>query len=87
MGSGFEDDLFREREMLGEAPIFKVNLEPTACRFRHSGMLALATMGEFGDLHPSSDGKTLFATKMTVRQPGEIVRVASGSSIRHPRGR
>ncbi len=57
----------------GEAPIFKVNLDTDGhVVIDSSGMLALATMGEFGDLHPSSDGKTLFATKMTVRQPGEI---------------
>ena len=63
----------------GEAPIFKTDLDG-------NGIAALATKGEFGDLHPSSDGKTLFATKMTVRQPGEINSLAldlRSESTRH----
>jgi tricorn protease-like protein len=53
----------------GEAPIFKTGLDG-------EGLTVFSTTGEFGDLHPASDGKTLFATKMTVRQPGEINSLA-----------
>lgn len=48
----------------GEAPVFNASLD---------GRISLINQsGEFGDLHPSSDGKTLFATRMTVARPGEI---------------
>jgi dipeptidyl aminopeptidase/acylaminoacyl peptidase len=48
----------------GEAPIFRTNL---------NGEIAeLAEHGEYGDLHAGLDNKTLFTTRMTVRQPGEI---------------
>jgi dipeptidyl aminopeptidase/acylaminoacyl peptidase len=53
----------------GEAPIFRTNVD-------HGGITVLATGSEFGDLHPLADGKTLLATKMTVRQPGEIYSFA-----------
>ena len=48
----------------GEAPIFKTGLSGEITK--------LAEHGEYGDLHTSLDSKTLFTTKMTVRQPGEI---------------
>jgi dipeptidyl aminopeptidase/acylaminoacyl peptidase len=30
---------------------------------------------EFGDLHPAADGKTLYASRMTVRSPQEVVSI------------
>ncbi len=35
----------------------------------------LARVGEYGDLHPTADGKLLIATRMTVRAPGEVVEL------------
>ena len=37
-----------------------------------SHLARLTKSGEYGDLHPTPDGKLLIASKMTVRMPGEI---------------
>ncbi len=34
-------------------------------------------LGEYTDLHPTLDGKSLIATRMTVRSPGEVVAIDS----------
>jgi dipeptidyl aminopeptidase/acylaminoacyl peptidase len=45
----------------------------------------LTEAGEYGDLHPTSDGKLLIATRVTVAAPGEVVALDSamiGHSMR-----
>jgi dipeptidyl aminopeptidase/acylaminoacyl peptidase len=37
----------------------------------------LTTEGEYGDLHPIADGKTLVVTRMSVRAPAEVVALDS----------
>jgi dipeptidyl aminopeptidase/acylaminoacyl peptidase len=37
--------------------------------------MVLSKAGEFGDVHPLNDGKTVVASQMTVRMPGEIAAV------------
>lgn len=49
----------------GEASIDSVDIDG-------SHLTKLALSGEFGDLHPTADGKLLIATKMTVRAPAEV---------------
>jgi len=48
----------------GEAPVFKATLD--------GAVWLLAAKGEYGDLHPSADGKRLFAARMTIAQPSEV---------------
>ena len=49
----------------GEATVLVADLD---------GMLAnLELPGEFSELHPLSDGKTVIASRMTVQQPSEVV--------------
>jgi dipeptidyl aminopeptidase/acylaminoacyl peptidase len=45
-------------------------------------LVRLTRTGEYGDLHPSADGRSLVATKMTVRLPGEVYLLGTGSE--HP---
>ncbi len=51
----------------GEAPIFRSNLS--------GGFVQLTQQGEFGDLHPLSDGQTLIASRMTADKPSEVIRI------------
>jgi dipeptidyl aminopeptidase/acylaminoacyl peptidase len=52
----------------GEQPVFSVALD----RGEHN-LSQLTARGEYGDLHPTLDGKAMFATKMTVADPSEVV--------------
>ncbi len=52
----------------GEQPVFSVALD----RGEHN-LSQLTARGEYGDLHPTMDGKAVFATKMTVAGPSEVV--------------
>ncbi|HVJ06918.1 MAG TPA: S9 family peptidase [Acidisarcina sp.] len=56
----------------GEAPVFSVNLDGSDLR-------SLTQAGEYGDLHAAADGH-LFATRMTVQAPSEIVRLDLASA-------
>jgi dipeptidyl aminopeptidase/acylaminoacyl peptidase len=49
----------------GREPVFSVNLDGKDLRELTEG-------GEYGDLHVTSDGKRIIASKMTVRTPPEI---------------
>ena len=51
----------------GEAPAYRVNLS--------GGIVQLTLIGEFGDLHPTRDGKVLIASRMTVEAPAEVFRI------------
>jgi dipeptidyl aminopeptidase/acylaminoacyl peptidase len=51
----------------GEAPAFRSNLD--------GGMVQLTVVGEFGDLHPTPDGKTLIASRVAVNVPGEVMKI------------
>ncbi len=51
----------------GEMPILVANLEG------HSNHLS--DRGEFSDLHPLADGKTILASAMTVDRPPEVIRL------------
>jgi dipeptidyl aminopeptidase/acylaminoacyl peptidase len=50
---------------LGEEPVFSVSLDGKDLR-------ELTESGAYGDLHLTSDGKKIIATKATVRAPGEV---------------
>jgi len=50
----------------GEEPVYSVAADG-------SDLSRLTWAGEFGDLHRTSDGKTLIVSKMTVREPSEGV--------------
>lgn len=52
----------------GRTPLFSIDLE----RGEHD-LRQLTEAGEYGDIHPAHDGKVIFASKMTVRSPSEIV--------------
>jgi dipeptidyl aminopeptidase/acylaminoacyl peptidase len=63
----------------GGAPIFSLNViggEPNTFPAQH------AESGEYGDLHPTDDGKILIASRMSTRGPGEIVSLDS-SGVGH----
>jgi dipeptidyl aminopeptidase/acylaminoacyl peptidase len=51
----------------GEEPIFVATLNG-----KH---LELLDQGEFGDIHPLSDGKTVVLSQMTARRPAEVMKV------------
>jgi dipeptidyl aminopeptidase/acylaminoacyl peptidase len=51
----------------GEEPIFSVSLE----RAEHD-LRQLDEGGEYGDLHPSADGKAIITSKMTARTSSEV---------------
>jgi dipeptidyl aminopeptidase/acylaminoacyl peptidase len=53
----------------GAAPVFAGTFDGKAVQ------LTSLNAGEFSDLHPLADDKTLLAAKVTVQQPGEIVRL------------
>ncbi|MGB6134681.1 MAG: S9 family peptidase [Acidobacteriaceae bacterium] len=53
----------------GEEPVYATTLD--------GKMQVLAGHGSFSDLHPLADSDFLIASRMTVEQPGEVVRVAS----------
>jgi dipeptidyl aminopeptidase/acylaminoacyl peptidase len=55
-------------EDAGEAPIFAIDLGNAEHKVHQ-----LSETGEYGDLHLTPDGKTLIASKMTVRFPSEVV--------------
>jgi dipeptidyl aminopeptidase/acylaminoacyl peptidase len=57
----------------GAAPVFAATLD--------GKLTQLTTKGEFGDLHPLADGKSILATRVTVAQPGEVVAV-----LKNPNG-
>jgi dipeptidyl aminopeptidase/acylaminoacyl peptidase len=58
----------------GAAPVFTATLDGTFTRLTYSG--------EFSELHPLADGKSLLATKVTVAQPGEVVAILANSSAK-----
>jgi dipeptidyl aminopeptidase/acylaminoacyl peptidase len=51
----------------GEAPISRTNLS--------GGFWELASQGEFSNLHPTADGKSVIATRMSVDAPSEVFLV------------
>jgi dipeptidyl aminopeptidase/acylaminoacyl peptidase len=51
----------------GEEPIFVGDL--------NGKYMTLSKEGEFGDIHPLGDGKTVVLSQMTVRRPSEIVKL------------
>ncbi len=57
-----------------ESPIFALNVIDGKPNLKPAW---LTDAGEYSDLHPAPDGKTLFAVQMTVRQPSEIVALDS----------
>ena len=52
----------------GEEPLYMVNLS--------GALMQLTSEGEIGDLHTTRDGKSVIASRMTVRAPAEVVRIA-----------
>ena len=54
---------------VGSEPIFSFGLEPTDRNF----LQITSYEGEFGDLHVSSTGQTVLASRMTARLPAEVV--------------
>ena len=62
----------------GEAPIFVANLEG------HSNMLS--NRGEYSDLHPLADGKTILASAVTAEDPGKVVKDAYSWDYETERG-
>lgn len=65
--------IFFISEDKGEAPIYQVKTDGSDFR-------QLTNAGEFGDLHTLLDGKSLLATRMTIRQPGEVGTVRFDSA-------
>ena len=57
----------------GEEPVYRVPVEGGSPR-------RIAKEGEYGDLHPTVDGKTLFVSRMTVAQPGEVFALKTSSA-------
>jgi dipeptidyl aminopeptidase/acylaminoacyl peptidase len=51
----------------GEAPIFRVSMT--------GGIVQITQSGEFADIHPANNGKTLVASRMTVDKPSEVIRI------------
>jgi dipeptidyl aminopeptidase/acylaminoacyl peptidase len=58
----------------GAVPVFATSLDGKLARLTYYA-------GEFSDLHPLADGKSILATKVTVAQPGEVVAV-----LKNPNG-
>ena len=58
----------------GEAPVFEIDgVGLRKDQLRNLFIARLSDQGEYGDLHPTSDGNKLVATRMTVAGPGEAV--------------
>ncbi len=55
---------------------------PDSKNVSYKPLIRLTNDGEYGDLHPTSDGRLLVATRMTVAAPGEVVALDS-SMIGH----
>jgi dipeptidyl aminopeptidase/acylaminoacyl peptidase len=58
----------------GEAPVFALNFNNGK---PNELPVLLADDGEYGDLHPTADGKSFIATRMTVHSPSEVVALDS----------
>ncbi|MFZ0663440.1 MAG: S9 family peptidase [Acidobacteriaceae bacterium] len=50
-----------------------------------SHLVRYTRRGEYGDLHPTPDGKLLIAAKMTMRMPGEVYVLNVGEKQEEPR--
>jgi dipeptidyl aminopeptidase/acylaminoacyl peptidase len=64
----------------GEAQIFALDQIATALASKPNSWapaIRLTDVGEYSDLHPSSDGRMLISTRMTVAAPGEAVALDS----------
>jgi dipeptidyl aminopeptidase/acylaminoacyl peptidase len=70
--------LFFVSGQVGESPIFVANLEG------HSN--TLTSRGEYSDLHPLADRKTILASAMTVEGPAELVKIAYSWDYHTERG-
>ena len=58
----------------GVSPVFEIDgLGPRADKNRNPFIARLTEQGEYGDLHPTSDGQKLLATRVAVGAPGEVV--------------
>jgi dipeptidyl aminopeptidase/acylaminoacyl peptidase len=58
----------------GVSPVFEIEgLGLRADRVRNPFIARLTEQGEYGDLHPTSDGQKLLATRVAVGAPGEVV--------------
>jgi dipeptidyl aminopeptidase/acylaminoacyl peptidase len=57
----------------GESPIMAASLD--------GRLFSVAEEGEFGDLHPLDDGNWILTSRMTVRQPSEVVAVSLSRDI------
>jgi dipeptidyl aminopeptidase/acylaminoacyl peptidase len=61
----------------GEAPIFALDQIYYPNSQMKDLVIQLTDEGEFGDLHPVSDGMSVVATRMTVGAPGEVIAIDS----------
>ena len=66
----------------GEAPLFIVNSDGTNNEIPH----LLVSDGEFGDLHPLPDGKTVVLSVMQTQRPSGIVKVEYAWNVDSERG-
>jgi dipeptidyl aminopeptidase/acylaminoacyl peptidase len=57
----------------GDVSLFSINLE--------GNLIQLKRRGEFSDIHPLADGKSLLVSRMFVTRPSEIVRVRLGKVV------
>jgi len=62
----------------GESTVSLANLDGT--------ITSWANHGNFGDIHPLLDGKSIVASLMTVSAPGEVVAVTRNSDSPEPNG-
>jgi dipeptidyl aminopeptidase/acylaminoacyl peptidase len=61
----------------GEAPVFSIPLDGG-----EHNLSQLTQGGEYSDLHPTMDGKAIFAAKMTVAGPSEVVALNLEGTLR-----